>query len=35
MVNGQKTPPMGKVAVEVKIGAAKVTAEILVLEMRL
>nr|CAH0111997.1 unnamed protein product [Daphnia galeata] len=33
MVNGQKTPPMGKVSVEVKIGAAKVTAEILVLEM--
>jgi hypothetical protein len=33
MVNKQKTPPMGKVSVEVKIGEAKVTAEILVLEM--
>jgi hypothetical protein len=33
MVNGQKTPPMGKVTAEVKIGAAKVTTEILVLEM--
>nr|CAH0102049.1 unnamed protein product [Daphnia galeata] len=33
MVNEQKTPPMGKVTVEIKIGTAKVTAEILVLEM--
>ena len=33
MVNGQKKPPMGKVSVKVKIGAAKVTAEILVLEL--
>jgi hypothetical protein len=33
MVNGQKTPSMGKVSMELKIGAAKVTAEILVLEM--
>ncbi len=33
MVNEQKPPSMGKVSVEVKITAAKVTAEILVLEM--